>query len=147
MTKSLQGLIKEYTELSKKNGIKNIPFIIRKFIVENTIVNRARLLQLFELLKEFRILYLGLNNNKYNPQVRAYTFSEYNCLEIYIKYNYIIKFNYNNSESFIIIEGNYSKNNLLSLEQVPYDIEKAIRKFVLKELIDLMNYIDSLNRR
>ena len=147
MDKSLYVLIKEYSELSNSN---NPIRIFKKWVIEGKLIRRAHHLELFELLKEFRILFLGLfsHRKKYSPSVRAYEFMGYNCLEINIKYNYIIKFNYNKNDTHILIEGSLSKEHSpLPLDKAPYDIEATLRRFIILELIDMMIYIEKSNRR
>lgn len=145
--KSLQRLVSEYGKLDRrinaeKNIFKRIKLIYNTLRVEHDIYYLIYELHILELLKEFRIMYIGqFSNTKiYNPQIKVYEMIETNCLDIYIKYNYIIKFRYNADKTFIAIEGNYPDANKL-LTDIPFGIECEIRNFIKTEMDSILDFI------
>lgn len=140
---SLINLFKAYSQKpSKNNFYYKVIYKIKKIILIYKIIHKAKKSNLFKLLKEFRLLYLSLYGykNVYNPQINIYEMFNTNCLDIYIKYNYIIRFRSNKDEQdYISIEDSY-KNKVISepLFIPPDDVENKIRWFIIGELVSIL---------
>jgi len=97
-----------------------------------------------ELLKDFRVMLIGqfsrLNSAMYNRNIRWYEFERIHCLDIYVKYKYIIKFRYTTKEAYITIEGNYPIQNT-SPTEIPKALETEIREIIHNEVTTIMNTI------
>ena len=136
---SLPELVHNYRMLPKKS----LKSYIKKLIIQNRILNRIRNIDIFELVKEFKVVHIAQFgfNNTYNNQLSIFENLGYNCVDIYIKYNYIIKYRYNNYTKFVSITGKYTGESYNEI--VPDDIEQITRKFIAYEILDILGYIDS----
>lgn len=147
---NLHELISEYRvtliAFNKSKLFKRIIFYpFKLFYMDLDINDRIAETAIFNLLKEFRIIYLALygKNKTYNPLVSIYESLGYNCLDIYIKHKYVIKFRFNMEETYITIDGKYPDANKV-LRDVPEEIEKEIRHFIAEDIYDLLTYFRKL---
>lgn len=134
------SLLGEWRKTSIFKRIFYFPF--RLIFFEANIMDTIASRNIYSLLKEYRIMYLGLygKNKTYNPLVSIYESLGYNCLDIYIKHKYVIKFRFNLEESYISIDGKYPNGNKV-LRTIPEEIEEELRFFIIKDIEELFKYL------